>query len=65
GFFGSFLGLFIWYVKLNYRFSEFFNNKIFAAEFSMILIGFIGVISAVPLTAWVTQLRVRKNSGSL
>lgn len=65
GFFGSFLGLFIWYVKLNYRFSEFFNNKIFAAEFSMILIGFIGVISTVPLTAWVTQLRVRKNSGSL
>jgi uncharacterized membrane protein len=29
------------------------------------LIGFIGVISTVPLTAWVTQLRVRKNSGSL
>lgn len=59
GFFGSFLGLFTWYVKLNYSFSEFFNNKIFAAEFSMILIGFIGVISTVPLTAWVMQVRQR------
>lgn len=59
GFFGSFLGLFTWYVKLNYSFSEFFNNKIFAAEFSMILIGFIGVISTVPLTAWVIQFRQR------
>lgn len=60
GFFGSFLGLFIWYVKLKYSFSEFINNKIFAAELSMILIGFIGVISTVPLTAWVMQLRQRK-----
>jgi uncharacterized membrane protein len=61
GFFGSFLGLFIWYIKLKYQFSEFFNNKIFAAELSMILIGFIGVISTVPLTAWVMQWRKLKH----
>ena len=60
GFFGSFLGLFIWYVKLNYSFSSFINNKILVAELSMILIGFIGVILTVPLTAWVIKTRNKK-----
>lgn len=57
GFFGSFLGLFTWYVKLNYGFGRFINNKIFVAELFMILVGVIGVVLTVPLTTAVIQLR--------
>ncbi|WP_412989757.1 YibE/F family protein [Pediococcus siamensis] len=59
GFFGGFLGLFIWFVRLNYSWGEFLNNKIFVSELVMILISFIGVILTIPVTTWVMQLKVR------
>lgn len=59
GFFGGFLGLFIWYVKLNYHFAEFINNKIFVSEIAMVLISFIGVALTVPLTVIVIRIRAK------
>ncbi|WP_125979783.1 YibE/F family protein [Loigolactobacillus iwatensis] len=64
GFFGGFLGLFIWYVDLHYSLGQFLNNKIFDAEILMVLFSLISVILTVPMTTWVMTRRihrVRKN----
>ncbi|WPC17178.1 YibE/F family protein [Pediococcus inopinatus] len=58
GFFGGFLGLFIWFERLNYTFGELLNNKIFVSELLMILISFIGVILTIPITTGVIRLKV-------
>lgn len=60
GFFGGFLGLFIWFERLNYTWEEFINNKIFVSELLMILISFVGVILTIPVTTWVMRLKVRQ-----
>ena len=60
GFFGGFLGLFIWFERLNYTWGEFVNNKIFVSELLMILISFIGVILTIPVTTWVMELKVQR-----
>ncbi|KRL00490.1 YibE/F family protein [Liquorilactobacillus capillatus] len=62
GFFGGFLALFIWFIRLNYTFGEFLNNKIFVVEFLMTIISIIGVILAIPLVIWITILGRAKST---
>ena len=50
GLFGSFLPIFIWYVRLNYSLFEILNDKLFVDEFLIIVYSFIGVLLTVPLT---------------
>lgn len=50
GFFGSFLPMFIWYMRLNYSVFEIINDKIFVGECLIIFYSFIGVILTIPLT---------------
>ena len=62
GFFGGFLALFILLVQTHATFADIINDKIFVAELIMILFSIIGVILAVPITAWVLiqKLKQRK-----
>ncbi|MFD1125490.1 YibE/F family protein [Lentilactobacillus raoultii] len=59
GFFGGFLALFIWFLRLDYSFGQLINNKIFVAEFLLILISILGVVLVIPLTVWVMMLKRR------
>lgn len=50
GMFGSFLPLFIWYMRLNYSLFEILNDKLFISESLIVIYSFIGVLLTVPLT---------------
>ncbi|MBA1392679.1 YibE/F family protein [Lactobacillus sp. XV13L] len=50
GMFGSFLALFLWYIRLNYTLGEVLNEKMFVNEALIIMYSLIGVLVAVPLT---------------
>lgn len=50
GFFGSFLPLFIWYMRLNYSLGQIVNDKLFVMNSLIIMYSLIGVLLAVPLT---------------
>lgn len=50
GMFGSFLPLFIWYIRLNYSLFQILNDKLFISESLIIIYSFIGVLLTVPLT---------------
>lgn len=50
GFFGSFLPLFIWYMRLHYSLFEVLNDKLFVGECLIIMYSFIGVLLTIPLT---------------
>lgn len=62
GFFGGFLALFIWFVGLGYSWGKVINDKIFVSEILLILFAIIGVVLAVPMTAWFMskQLKVQQ-----
>lgn len=68
GFIGSFLGLSIWFMRLNYSFTEIINAKIFVSEFLLLIFSMIAVILAVPCTAWFMKLdlqrQAKKNNGN-
>ncbi|MCK8606764.1 YibE/F family protein [Apilactobacillus ozensis] len=51
GLFGGMLALFIWFFGLNYSFGNILNNKVFNAEFIIILFSLIGVIISIPITS--------------
>ncbi|WP_071392922.1 YibE/F family protein [Bacillus tuaregi] len=53
-FFGSYLGLLIWFKDLSYSLGEIVNSKIFNAEMITILWAGIGVALNIPITAWIT-----------
>ncbi|MTW86844.1 hypothetical protein F3157_14410 [Virgibacillus dakarensis] len=53
-FFGSYLGLLIWFKDLSYSFGEIVNSKVFSAEMINILCAGIGVAIIIPITAWIT-----------
>ncbi len=53
-FFGSYLGLLIWFKDLSYSLGEIVNSKIFNAEMITILWAGIGVAMNIPITAWIT-----------
>lgn len=57
GFFGSFLGLFIWITQLHYSWMNMVNNKIFVAGLSMVLLSIIGVLLTIPGTLLVIKLK--------
>ncbi len=60
GFFGSSMGLFIWFYGLNYSLGDILNDKIFAAELIAILISLIGVVLTIPVTTWLMSYRVKR-----
>ncbi|MDO4902849.1 MAG: YibE/F family protein [Limosilactobacillus sp.] len=60
GFFGGFLALFIWFAGLHYSLGTIMNNKIFVSEMIDIMISFVGVLLAVPTTAWMMTKRRNK-----
>ena len=68
GFLGNFLALFVWFCGLNYSFGAIFNNKLLVTELVTVLISFIGVIIAVPITSslviWNSQKGVDKDKES-
>ncbi|MCL0329565.1 YibE/F family protein [Apilactobacillus xinyiensis] len=51
GLFGGMLALFIWFFGLNYSFGNILNDKVFNAEFIIILFSLIGVILSIPITS--------------
>lgn len=53
-FFGSYLGLLIWFKDLSYSFGKIVNSKVFGAEMITILCAGIGVALIIPITAWIT-----------
>ncbi|MBS4176509.1 YibE/F family protein [Lederbergia citrea] len=52
-FFGSYLGLLLWFKDLSYSFGEIVNSKVFSAEMINILSAGIGVALIIPITAWI------------
>lgn len=62
GFFGGFLGLFIWFADLQYTWGELLNNKVLDAELILVLFSLISVILTVPMTTWVMaqQLQIMR-----
>lgn len=57
GFFGSFVGLFVWFGQLHYTLAVVLNNKIFVGELLDVLFSIIAVILTVPTTIWVVRRR--------
>ncbi|MBM7603149.1 putative membrane protein [Metabacillus crassostreae] len=53
-FFGSYLGLLIWFKDLSYSFGEVINSKVFSAELITILCAGIGVALVIPIASWIT-----------
>ncbi|MCT3400837.1 YibE/F family protein [Lentilactobacillus hilgardii] len=60
GFFGSSMGLFIWFYGLNYSFGDIINDKVFAAELIAIIISLIGVVLTIPGTTLMMSHRLKK-----
>ena len=65
GLFGGSLALFVWFRGLHYSFGMVTNDKVFAAEFIIIIFSLIGVIITIPMTSLVVaqQLRNRRKRG--
>lgn len=57
---GSYLTLIIWLITLNYSLLDTLNSKVFGLEIIATLIGGIGVIVAVPVTAYITSYLIKK-----
>lgn len=62
GMFGSFLPLFIWYMRLNYSLFEILNDKLFISESMIIIYSFIGVLLTIPLTTWFLAYALARKS---
>ena len=62
GLFGGSLALFIWFLGLRYSLGNVINDKVFAAQFIIILFSLIGVIITIPITSLVMaqQLKSRQ-----
>lgn len=59
-FLGEFLTLILWFKTDNYCFSEIINNKTFAKEIIKIMFSIIGSILVIPLTAYITSYKLKK-----
>ncbi|CAI2641813.1 hypothetical protein AKUH4B503X_11890 [Apilactobacillus kunkeei] len=53
GLFGGSLSLFVWFHGLSYSLGDILNDKVFDAEFIIILFSLIGVIITIPITSFV------------
>ena len=60
GMFGSFLSLFLWYLRLNYSFGQVVNEKLFVNEALIILYSLIGVLITVPLSTFLLARTLNK-----
>ncbi|UQS84447.1 YibE/F family protein [Apilactobacillus apisilvae] len=61
GLFGGSLSLFVWFHSLNYSFGDILNDKVFDAQFIVILFSLIGVILTIPITSIVIAEKWRKD----
>ncbi|WP_338448503.1 YibE/F family protein [Niallia oryzisoli] len=52
-FFGSYLGLILWFKEYSYSFGEIVNSKVFNTEMISILCTGIGVALVIPITSWI------------
>ncbi|MCM3594959.1 YibE/F family protein [Metabacillus idriensis] len=52
-FFGSYLGLLIWFKELSYSLGDIVNSKVFSAEIITILCAGIGVAIIIPIASWI------------
>ena len=60
GMFGSFLSLFLWYIRLNNTLVEFINEKVFVNEILIVMYSLIAVLLTVPLsTAFLAKNMVK------
>lgn len=59
GLFGGSLALFIWFFGLHYSLGNVINDKVFAAQFIVILFSLIGVIITIPVTSLVVAQRLK------
>ncbi|MEN1967783.1 YibE/F family protein [Lentibacillus sp. N15] len=59
-FFGSYLGLLIWFKDLSYSVGEIANSKVFTAEMINILCAGIGLALIIPITAGITAYSLVK-----
>ncbi|XIF19520.1 MAG: YibE/F family protein [Acetilactobacillus jinshanensis] len=59
GLFGGSLALFVWFLGLHYSFGNVMNDKVFAAEFIIIIFSLIGVIITIPITSLVMAQQLR------
>ncbi|MFD1124797.1 YibE/F family protein [Lentilactobacillus raoultii] len=60
GFFGSSMGLFIWFYGLHYSLGDILNDKVFAAELIAIIISLIGVVLTIPGTTLMMSRRLKR-----
>ena len=60
GLFGSFLPLFIWYMRLNYPLGKILNDKLFVNEVLIMVYSIIGVALTIPLTSYLLAKKVSK-----
>lgn len=64
-FFGSYLGLLIWFKDLSYSLGDIVNSKVFTAEMMTILCAGIGIALVIPIASWITAyLLIRKDEGA-
>ncbi|UOY92260.1 YibE/F family protein [Ectobacillus sp. JY-23] len=59
-FFGSYLGLFIWFKDATYSLGEIINSKVFSGEMLTILFAGTAVTLTIPVTSWVTAYFLTK-----
>jgi len=52
-FFGSYMGLLIWFKDMSYSVGEIVNSKVFAGEMVIILCAGIGIALITPVAAWI------------
>lgn len=62
GLFGGSLSLFVWFHGLSYSLGNILNDKVFDAEFVIILFSLIGVILTIPITSLVMTEQFKKDS---
>lgn len=60
GFFGSSMGLFIWFYGLHYSLGSILNDKVFAAELIAIVISLIGVVLTIPGTTLIMSYKLKR-----
>jgi uncharacterized membrane protein len=64
GMLGGSLGLLLWFVRLNYTFSQIFNSKLLGAEIVSMLLGMLGILFVIILSAhFVEKEREKKKNG--
>jgi uncharacterized membrane protein len=64
-FFGSYLGLLIWFKDLSYSLGDIVNSKVFTAEMITILCAGIGIALVIPIASWITAYLLTRKSASV